>query len=51
MIQNELQHSKKNGMHHLLVVRYEDIKKNVSNEVQLFCLYVHIFAPCSVLYI
>ena len=30
MIQNEVLHSKKK---HLVVVRYEDIKKNVSNEV------------------
>ena len=39
MIQNEVLHvhSKDKGTLPLLVVRYEDIKKNVSNEVQLFC--------------
>ena len=33
MIENEVLPSKQNGTHHLVVVRYEDIKRNVSNEV------------------
>ena len=41
MIQNELLDSKELGRHRLIVVRYEDIKKNISNEVQLLCLYVY----------
>ena len=37
----ELQ-SQEKGRHPLIVVRYEDIKKNVSTEVQF--VYVYIFA-------
>ena len=40
----ELQSQEKGG-YPLIVVRYEDIKKNVSTEVQF--MHVYIFATCS----
>ena len=50
MIQNELLHSKELGGQRLIVVRYEDIKKNISNEVQLYnyyvCMCIILFTTC-----